>query len=185
MDESSAKPVSLRDLVTTFNQISLSSFGGGLSAWSREIVVQRRQWMSDDEFLSVMTICRILPGANQVNVAMFVGTRLRGAVGAVAALFGLIAAPLVIVLALGALYVRFRHVAALQDILSGVAAAAVAMTFSMAWRTGRKTLVSVMPGVLCAVTFLSAGIWRLPLWLTLVVIGPIAFGWGWRSCAPR
>jgi len=72
-------------------------------------------------------------------------------------------------------------VAALRHILSGVTAAAVAMTFSMAWHTGRKTLISLMPVLLCAVTFLLAGVARLPLWQTLVVLGPIGFAWGWRG----
>ncbi len=185
MSEAPGERVLLRDLLFTFNRIALASFGGGLSAWSREMVVQQRGWMSDAEFLSAMTICRVLPGANQVNVAVFVGTRLRGLPGAVAATAGLIALPLAIVLVLGALYLRFRDVAALRHILSGVTAAAVAMTFSMAWRTGQKTLVSLMPILLCGVTFLLAGVGRIPLWLTLIVLGPVAFGWGWRSETAR
>jgi chromate transporter len=184
-DEAAGGPVPLWDLALTFNRIALASFGGGLSAWSREMVVRQRHWMTDAEFLSAMTICRIFPGANQVNVAVFVGTRLRGLAGAVAATAGLIAAPLAIVLVLGALYLRFRDVAALRHILSGVTAAAVAMTFSMAWHTGRKTLVSLMPVLLCAVTFLLAGVARLPLWETLIVLGPVAFAWGWRGEAAR
>jgi len=103
VDRAAGGPVPLRDLALTFNRIALASFGGGLSAWSREMVVRQRHWMTDAEFLSAMTICRIFPGANQVNVAVFVGTRLRGPAGAVAATLGLIAAPLAIVLVLGAL----------------------------------------------------------------------------------
>ncbi len=180
MNDAPSERVLLRDLVLTFNRIALASFGGGLSAWSREMVVQQRRWLTDAEFLSAMTICRVFPGANQVNVAVFVGTRLRGLPGAVAATVGLIAMPLAIVLVLGALYLRFCDLAALRHILSGVTAAAVAMTFSMAWRTGRKTIVSLMPALLCGVTFLLAGVGRVPLWLTLLVLGPVAFGWGWR-----
>ncbi|MBV9117400.1 MAG: chromate transporter [Acetobacteraceae bacterium] len=180
VDEAPGKPVPLRDLALTFNRIALASFGGGLSAWSREMVVRERHWMTDAEFLSAMTVCRVFPGANQVNVAVFVGTRLRGLAGAVAATAGLIAVPLVIVLVLGTLYLRFRDVAALRHILSGVTAAAVAMTFSMAWHTGQKILVSLMPVLLCAATFLLAGVARVPLWQTLLVLGPVAFAWGWR-----
>ena len=70
--------VTLTGLALAFNRIALSSFGGGLSAWSRQVVVEERRWMSDAEFLSAMTVCRILPGANQVNLAVFVGSKLRG-----------------------------------------------------------------------------------------------------------
>ena len=62
--------VSLLELAWTFNHIALASFGGGLSAWSREIIVVEKKWMGEEEFLSAMTMCRILPGANQVNMAV-------------------------------------------------------------------------------------------------------------------
>ncbi len=69
---------SLWELVLAFNQIALASFGGGLSAWSREIVVVEKKWMHEEEFLSAATMCRILPGANQVNMAVFIGTKFHG-----------------------------------------------------------------------------------------------------------
>jgi chromate transporter len=74
--------VSLFELAWTFNHIALASFGGGLSAWSREVLVVEKRWMGEEEFLSAMTMCRILPGANQVNMAVFVGTKIGGLLGA-------------------------------------------------------------------------------------------------------
>jgi len=68
---------SLWELVLAFNQIALASFGGGLSAWSREIVVVEKKWMHEEEFLSAATMCRILPGANQVNMARHSGCHCR------------------------------------------------------------------------------------------------------------
>ena len=68
--------VSLFELAWTFNHIALASFGGGLSAWSREVLVVEKQWMGEEEFLSAMTMCRILPGANQVNMAVFAGSKM-------------------------------------------------------------------------------------------------------------
>jgi chromate transporter len=90
--------VSLIELAWTFNHIALASFGGGLSAWSREIIVVEKKWMGEEEFLSAMTMCRILPGANQVNMAVFTGTKMRGMPGAVASVVGLCFLPLAIVL---------------------------------------------------------------------------------------
>jgi chromate transporter len=87
-DESAEPSVSLVELALTFNHIALASFGGGLSAWSREVVVVEKKWMDDAEFLSAMTMCRIMPGANQVNMAVFVGSKMRGLAGVGAALVG-------------------------------------------------------------------------------------------------
>ena len=75
--EAEHEKVSLFELAWTFNHIALASFGGGLSAWSREVLVVEKKWMGEEEFLSAMTMCRILPGANQVNMAVFVGTKMR------------------------------------------------------------------------------------------------------------
>ena len=72
----------------------------GCGAWSREIVVEK-QWMGEEEFLSAMTMCRIMPGANQMNLAVFIGTKMRGAPGAIAALVGLCLVPVAIILTLG------------------------------------------------------------------------------------
>ena len=108
--------VSTWRIALTFNHIALASFGGGLSAWSRHMVVEEQRWMTDEEFLSAMTVCRVLPGANQVNLAVFVGARLRGAAGAIAAVVGLTALPALIVLAMGAaLYRQPRHAVGAGD----------------------------------------------------------------------
>jgi chromate transporter len=173
------------EIAVTFNEISLSSFGGGLSAWSREMVVARKKWMNDPEFLSAMTICRILPGANQVNLAVFVGTKLNGIRGAGAALAGLIAMPTLLLMGIAALYAAFQHSHAMQHVLAGFAAAAVAMTLQMVWKTGRTTLTSVVPVLLFALTFVLNGILRWPLWWTLLIAAPLGIGWAWRRAHKR
>ncbi len=173
------------EIIVTFNEISLSSFGGGLSAWSREMVVARKKWMDDPEFLSAMTICRILPGANQVNLAVFVGTKLNGVRGAGAALVGLIAMPTLLLIGIAALYAAFQHSHAMQHVLGGFAAAAVAMTLQMVWKTGRTTLTSVVPVLLFALTFVLNGVLRWPLWWTLLITAPLGVGWAWRRAHKR
>jgi chromate transporter len=179
-DDTPQVSASFWDIARTFNEISLSSFGGGLSAWSREMVVARRKWMNDVEFLSAMTVCRILPGANQVNLAVFVGTKLNGLRGAVAALVGLIAMPTLLLVGIAAIYAAFQHSHAMEHVLGGFAAAAVAMTLQMVWKTGRTTLTSVVPVLLFAVTFVLNGILRWPLWWTLATTAPFGIVWAWR-----
>lgn len=178
-----APPPSPWELARAFNQIALESFGGGLSAWSREVIVRERGWMTDEEFLSASTICRILPGANQVNMAVFVGTKLHGIPGALAAVAGLIAVPALLLLLLATFYVRFREVTALKHALSGMAAAAAGLTFSVAWQQGRKVLRSPMPVVLCAAALLFSAVLRAPLWLVVLLLGPAGFAWAWRRTA--
>src|SRR5882757_11444362 len=177
-------PPSLWDLACTFNRISLSSFGGGLSAWSHEIVVRRRGWLSETEFLSALTLCRLLPGANQVNVAIFVGTRLRGFSGALSAVAGLIAVPFWIIILLIASAQQLDS-PTLRHVMGGLTAAAIALTLSMVWQTGRKPLRSAVPFGLAALTTVMSGVLRAPLWLTLLVVAPLGILWAWRQANPE
>lgn len=171
--EPPAEPVPLRTIAFSYLKIALESFGGGLSAWTRKVVVEERGWMTDEEFLSGMTLCRILPGPNQVNFAVHLGTHLRGWKGAAAALFGLVAAPLTLVLVAGSLYFRYHHLPAMDSALSGMAAVAIGLTLSMGFK-----LVGAFfkrPGALALVVgaFTATVFFAWPLVLVLGVFGSL------------
>ncbi|MCW2593150.1 MAG: chromate transporter [Mycobacterium sp.] len=174
-----AERPSLFELAWTFNHIALASFGGGLSAWSREVIVVEKKWMGEGEFLSAMTMCRILPGANQVNMAVFTGTKLRAVPGAVAAVIGLCLMPMVFVLVMAFLYFRFKEVPAVKGILHGASAAAVALTLTMVIKTGQKCLTGLVPVALFAAAFVLNGLVRLPLLATLAIVAPLSLIWAW------
>jgi chromate transporter len=186
MSEIEAGPdkVSLLELAWTFNHIALASFGGGLSAWSREVLVLEKQWMGEAEFLSAMTMCRILPGANQVNMAVFAGSKMRGLQGAVAALFGLCLMPVVLIMVMGFFYFRFKEVAAVKGVLHGASAAAVALTLAMVIQTGRKCLTGLVPVLLFVAAFVLNGVARWPLPLVLLVVAPLSLIWAWPRERP-
>jgi len=178
------KPPSLFELALTFNHIALASFGGGLSAWSREVVVVEKKWMGDEEFLSAVTMCRILPGANQVNLAVFVGTKFRGIPGAASAVAGLCAIPVVIAIILAYGYFRFHEVPELKSILKGATAAAIALTLSMVFKTGRKCLTGIIPILFFVAVFVLNGLLRWPLLATLAILAPLAIAWAWPPQKP-
>lgn len=175
----SAERVSLLEMGLTFNHIALASFGGGLSAWSREVIVVQKKWMGEEEFLSAMTMCRILPGANQVNMAVFVGTKMRGVPGASAALVGLCLMPMVFVLVMGYIYFHFKEVPAVKGVLHGASAAAVALTIAMVIKTGQKCLTGLIPVALFVGAFVLNGLVRLPLLETLAILAPLSLIWAW------
>jgi chromate transporter len=176
--------VSLFDLAQTFNHIALASFGGGLSAWSREVLVVEKHWMGEEEFLSAMTMCRILPGANQVNMAVFAGAKMRGLPGAAAAVFGLCLLPVVLIMVVGFFYFRFKEMPAVKGVLHGASAAAVALTLAMVIQTGKKCLTSLVPVLLFAAAFILNGIMRWPLLAVLAILAPISLIWAWPRERP-
>jgi len=175
----SDEQVSLSGLAFAFNRIALASFGGGLSAWSREVLVVEKKWMGEEEFLSATTMCTVLPGPNQVNMAVFTGTKMRGIPGAVVSVVGLCLVPLVIVLSLSWLYFEFKEVAAVKGVLHGASAAAVAMTLTMVIKTGQKCLTGVIPVGLFVLAFGLNGLLRWPLLVVLALVAPLALVWAW------
>jgi chromate transporter len=186
MSEVEARPakVSLLELAWTFNHIALASFGGGLSAWSREVLVVEKQWMGEEEFLSAMTMCRILPGANQVNMAVFAGSKMRGLLGATAALFGLCLLPIILIMVAGFFYFRFKEMPAVKGVLHGASAAAVALTLAMVIQTGRKCLTGLVPVLLFAAAFVMNGLLRWPLPVVLAILAPLSLIWAWPRERP-
>jgi chromate transporter len=173
------KKISLWELALTFNHIALASFGGGLSAWSREVLVVEKNWMSDEEFLSAVTMCRIMPGANQINLAVFAGTKMRGIPGALISVVGLTTVPVILVLILGYAYFKYNNIPALKGVLHGASAAAVALTVAMAIKTGRKCLAGIVPVILFLGSFGLNGVMRWPLLGTLAILAPIGLIWAW------
>ncbi len=184
LEDPPLEKVSLVDLAWTFNHIALASFGGGLSAWSREVLVVEKQWMGEAEFLSAMTMCRILPGANQVNMAVFAGSKMRGLAGATAAVFGLCLLPVVLIMVMGFFYFRFKEVPAVKGVLHGASAAAVALTLAMVIQTGRKCLTGLVPVLLFLTAFVLNGLARWPLPLVLLLVAPLSLIWAWPRERP-
>jgi chromate transporter len=184
LEDPPLEKVSLVDLAWTFNHIALASFGGGLSAWSREVLVVEKHWMGEAEFLSAMTMCRILPGANQVNMAVFAGSKMRGLAGATAAVFGLCLLPVVLIMVMGFFYFRFKEVPAVKGVLHGASAAAVALTLAMVIQTGRKCLTGLVPVLLFLTAFVLNGLARWPLPLVLLLVAPLSLIWAWPRERP-
>lgn len=185
--DTTAKPnPTLLELALCFNQIAIASFGGGLSAWSRQVLVEDKKWMEDEEFLSASTLCRVLPGANQVNLAVFVGSRFRGIPGALASVVGLTLIPMIIVIGLGWFYFTYSQVPALKSILNGIAPVAVALSAAMAFKAGKKCMSGPVPVVFAVAMFVLSAIFRWPLLESLALLGPLAVLWAWpRKSAPK
>jgi len=118
--------VTLGALFVGFLKVSLLGFGGGL-VWVRRIVVERQRWVDDQEFAEILTLCQFMPGPNIVGITICVGSRLRGPVGAVAAVAGFILIPWTVGLAFGSLCLHYAYLPILQNILGGLSSAAAGL----------------------------------------------------------
>lgn len=171
----------IRDLFFAFLGIAISGFGGVLP-FARRMLVERRGWLTPDEFNETLSLCQSLPGPNIVNLSIATGQRFGGARGAVAAVSGLVLAPMLIVIVLGALYSRFGGVEQLQGAVTGLGAAAaglvVATAAKMAEPLLRSRLLSAGPFIVLA--FVGVGVMRWPLPWVLLALAPISVAVVWR-----
>jgi len=161
---------SLATLFTTFSRIGMQSFGGGLSGWIRREIVQKRHWLEERPFLSGLAVAQIAPGANAVNLSVFIGTTLRGGAGALAAFAGMMALPAVIVLALGAIYLRHHALPGIEAVLGGVGAGAIGLTLATAIRMTGRGVRGWREAAVTAATATLIGVLRFELLPVLVVM---------------
>jgi chromate transporter len=169
--DQSAERVGLGEIFGVFLWIGTISFGGGAVGYLRQSLVLDKGWLDEARFLSGLELSQTLPGLNATNMGVYVGSRLRGAPGAILAVLGLILPGLILVLALGASYAVLQHNEAVLASLHGVAAAATGFLFAVAVQTGREQLTNIKPLVLVILTFLAMSILRLPLAVVLLVLG--------------
>lgn len=175
-------PRSLRDLFLSFNRLALQGFGGVIAVAQIELV-ERKRWLSREQFVEMLSIAQVLPGPNIVNLALMIGDRWFGVRGAVASLLGLIAVPLAIVMALTLVYARYADVPQVAGALRGMGAVAAGLVMSTALKLVGALRRNPMGQALCAaiaiVTLLALAWQRVPLVWVLGVVGSCAVAIAW------
>jgi len=160
-------------------QVALSSFGGGLSAWSERIVVEDRHWMSKEEFITGLTVARLFPGPNQINMAVYVGSRFHGLSGALVALLGILLLPFSLLLLLGLAYYYLHETLAVDRVLAGVITASAGMALSMGFKIAGAYTRDPVAMLLAGVSFIAMSVFHVRLVPLVLVAGPIAMAWYW------
>ena len=163
---------SRRALFLAFLQIGVSAFGGALP-WGRRVLVEDREWLGDKEFTEIVTVCQAVPGPNMVNLAVFIGTRYHGIVGALLAFAGIVGVPLIILLLLNELYHAFAHLPTVRSGMTGMAAAATAYLLFMSLKMGGPFWKRPLGIALCAASASLAFFAHWHMALVLLVCGAV------------
>lgn len=174
---SAQRPSSRADLFLSFTLLALQGFGGVLAIVQRELV-EKKRWLTQDEFLEEWAVAQILPGPNVVNLSLMIGARYYGLSGALAALAGMLALPLLVVLALAMLYTQYAAHPGVAGALRGMGAVAAGLIAA----TGIKLLralkgnplgrpVGLVLGLVC---FAAIALLHWPLVWVLLGLGAVA-----------
>jgi chromate transporter len=166
-------PPTSRELFTGFLMLGMTAFGGALPLAHR-MVVERRRWLSEEEFVQLLGLCQFLPGGNIINLSVALGMKFRGLRGAMAAIFGLIAVPSAVVVVLGIIYQHFQHDPSVRHLFAGLAAAAAGLLIQMAVKIAWPLRRNPVLAVLATVCFIAIAFVRVPLVWVMLVMTPIS-----------
>ena len=165
------------ELFATFFKIGTFTIGGGyamIPLMQRE-VVERRKWLSEEEFLDIMALSQAMPGVFAVNMATLVGHRQRGFWGSVASILGNILMPVLFILLIAIFFRQFRDNEVVERIFLGIRPAVVALIAAPVFTLARKagvTLRNIWIPVLSALL-----IWLLGVSPVLVILLAALLGW--------
>jgi chromate transporter len=186
-DDSPRTPRSPGEIFRVFTRLALQGFGGVLPIAQRELV-ERERWLTREQFLEILAVSQVLPGPNVVNLSLMFGDRAFGWRGALAALGGMLLAPLGVVLLLTVGYTHYARHPVIASVLRGMGAVAAGLIFS----TGVKLLPALRRNVLgaapayafAAIMFACIALLRVPLIWMLGGLGGLAFVLAWRKLEP-
>ena len=173
-------PQSKTDLFVSFTLLALQGFGGVLAVVQRELV-DKKKWLTTDEFVEDWAVAQILPGPNVVNLSLMIGGRHFGIKGALAALSGLLLAPTVLVLLIAAAVAGVADTPVAQGMLRGMGAVSAGLIAAVGIKLMGALKNNPMGMLTClgigALTFVAIGLLRLPLAWVLLSLGPLASVW--------
>ncbi|MDB5885782.1 MAG: Chromate transporter [Polaromonas sp.] len=185
--QDSPKPQSPTDLFVSFTLLALQGFGGVLAVVQRELV-EKKRWMTREEFIEDWAVAQIMPGPNVVNLSLMIGARSFGLKGALAALAGMLTVPLVIVLLLALIYAQFAGQPGVAGALRGMGAVAAGLIAATGLKLFGALVNNVLGLRLCIglgiVCFVAVALYRWPLAYVLLSLGGIACSVAYRKLKP-
>jgi chromate transporter len=172
--------VSAWSLFVTFSQITLSAFGGAIF-WTRRMLVERRGWLTEREFVELLTIGQLLPGPNVLNLTVMVGYRFGSWRGAAASLAGYLGWPVLVVVGMGYLYHQFGAFSQVQDALSGMSKVAAGLLLATFIKLAQVLPRRPRAWIFGAIAFVAVGVLRWPLFWVIAILAPCAVFAAWRE----
>ncbi|MBU3722477.1 MAG: chromate transporter [Limnohabitans sp.] len=171
------QPQSKTELFVAFTLMALQGVGGVLVIVQHELV-NRRKWLTQAQFVEEWSVAQVMPGPNVVNLCLMLGGKYFGLAGALAAVSGLIMAPMLLVLTLAILFGGVSESAVAQGALKGMGAVSGGLIIATGLKLS-KTMPQNPLGLWLAITFAlitfaAVGIFRISLIWVLLGLGLLA-----------
>jgi chromate transporter len=174
----------MADLFWSCSFMALQGFGGVIAIVQREMV-DRKQWMTRQQFIEEWSVAQIMPGPNVVNLCILMGNRYFGWRGSVVAVAGILAVPLLVLLVLAVLFAGLSDLPAAQGAMRGMGGVVAGLIAATGLRMTEGLRNNVLGTWVCAALgvsgFVLIALLRLPLAWALIGLGSLACLWAWRQ----
>lgn len=174
-------------LFTIFAKIGAFTIGGGVAMIpliEREIVYKNK-WLSDEEFMDMISIAQSAPGLIAVNVAIFIGHKVGGLKGSIIATVGSVLPPFIIILLVAAAFTSVKDNETVEAIFKGIRPAVVALIAAPVIRMAVKNKLNIITGGLAVITTVLIAFLKIsPIWIiiTAIAAGLVkAYAWEGRK----
>lgn len=178
---------SFREAFGTWLRIGVLSFGGPAAqiALMHRIIVDEKKWLPEEQYLSALSFCMLLPGPEAMQLATYAGWRLHGLKGGLAAGLLFVLPGAAVVLALAVIYAAFGNVPLVQAIFFGVKAAVLVIVIEALLRIGKRALKLSEHWFIAGLSFIAIFFLGLPF--PLIVFSAALFGFirTSRSLSPQ
>jgi chromate transporter len=130
---------SVWEIIKAFLHLGVTAYGGlAMVEPIRRRVVKEKGWLNQKEFLDGLALCQMVPGATVVQLATYVGYRLRRTPGALAAAAGFILPAFILMLGLSALYFTYGNIAWVKSVSRGLGVVVIALLLQAVWHLSRN-----------------------------------------------
>ena len=166
-------------------KLGFISFGGpaGQIAIMHRELVEKNRWISDGHFLHALNFCMLLPGPEAQQLATYLGWRLHGAMGGIAAGLWFVLPSVFLLFGLSWLYMAGGHLPWLAAIFYGLLAAVVAVIAEAILRIGKKALRSPALWMVAALSFVAIHFFGISF--VFIILAAATAGWVGNRLYPR
>src|SRR6266545_1113631 len=178
--ESHGPHVSAWALFLTFSRISLSGFGG-VPFWARRVLVERKRWLTEQEFVELLSLGQLLPGPNVLNLTVMVGYRFAGWTGAAVAAAGFLGWPCLVVIGMGVLYQQYGALPQVQRALAVMSIVAAGLLLATVIKLATVLPRRWRPWLFGMLAFVGVGVMRWPLLWVMGALAPGAVFAAWKE----
>ncbi|HHT66279.1 MAG: chromate transporter [Caldicoprobacterales bacterium] len=163
-------------LFTVFFRIGAFTFGGGYAMipYIEREIVDKNKWIKSEEIIDIFAIVQSVPGVIAVNSSTFVGYRIAGLTGSIAATLGVVLPSYIIIAVIALFLYNFKEYPLVNEAFHGIQAGVAALMCYVVYKLGKSSIKNGYGAVLAAASFLALTVFGASAVLVLLAAGVLS-----------